>query len=205
MRIRDLLGLAPVMPVLVIHDVAHAVPLAKALVAGGLPVLEITLRTDAALPAVQAIAEALPAATVGVGTVTQPGQFALAQRAGARFAISPGFSLELARAAGECGLPWLPAAMTPSEVMVAVAAGFDTLKFFPAQAAGGVALLKAFAGPFPDVAFCPTGGITAETCRDYLRLPNVVCVGGTWLAPVEVVQAGRWEHVETLARAARAT
>lgn len=202
MTIRELLGLAPVMPVLVVHDVHHAVPLAKALVAGGLPVLEVTLRTAAALSAVQAIAREVPGAMVGVGTVTESEQFALAKRAGARFAISPGFTRELAQAAESSALPWMPGVMTPSDIMLAAQAGHPTLKFFPAEAAGGLSLLKSFFGPFPDIVFCPTGGITFDTFRDYLRLPNVVCVGGTWLAPKDAVDGGQWGQVEALARAA---
>ena len=202
MTIHDVLRRAPVIPVLAIAKVADAVPLARALVAGGLPVLEITLRTPAALEAIEAVREAVPGALLGVGTVTRPEELAGALRAGARFAVSPGFTPALAAAAEAARCPLLPGVMTPSEVMAATAAGFTALKLFPAQPAGGVALLKALAGPFPDVVFCPTGGVTAANAAEYLAQPNVACVGGSWVAPAALIEAGDWGAIERLAREA---
>jgi 2-dehydro-3-deoxyphosphogluconate aldolase/(4S)-4-hydroxy-2-oxoglutarate aldolase len=192
----------PVIPVIVLDDAAAAVPLARALVAGGVRVLEVTLRTPAALASVRAIAANVPDAIVGVGTITAPDEFAQAREAGARFGVSPGLTPALAAAAKSSGMPWLPGVMTPSEVMVARAAGFSALKFFPAQPAGGVAMLKALAGPFPDVMFCPTGSITAITAPEYLALDNVACVGGSWLCAPEAVRAGAWTRITELAHAA---
>jgi 2-dehydro-3-deoxyphosphogluconate aldolase/(4S)-4-hydroxy-2-oxoglutarate aldolase len=202
--ILDVVRRAPVIPVLTIAKAADAVPLCRALVAGGLPVLEITLRTSTALDAIEAVRAALPDAVVGVGTVTRPDELARAARAGARFAVSPGFATELAAAATAARCPLLPGVMTPSEVMAAGDAGFTALKLFPAQPAGGVALLKALAGPFPDVAFCPTGGVTAANAAEYLAQPNVACVGGSWVAPAALVDAGDWAGIERLAREAAA-
>lgn len=201
--IADFLARAPVVPVLTIEHLAHAVPLAKALVAGGLTALEITLRTDAALAAIRAIRDAVPAAVPGVGTVVRASDFAAAAAAGAEFAVSPGFTAELAAAAQVQGaMPFLPGVSTASELMVATAAGFEVLKFFPAEPAGGVAALRALAGPFPDVRFCPTGGISADNAGDYLALPNVVAVGGSWVAPKDAVASGDWGRITALARAA---
>ena len=198
----DIMTAGPVIPVIVIDDATAAVPLARALVAGGVRVLEITLRTAAALSAVRAIAAEVPDAIVGVGTITDPSEFAQAREAGARFGVSPGITPALIAAARSSGLPWLPGVMTPSEVMSARAAGLTALKFFPAQPAGGIAVLKALAGPFPDVTFCPTGGITAITAPEYLALANVACVGGSWLCAPEAVRAGAWPRITELARAA---
>lgn len=196
----DLLLMAPVIPVLTVASPDQAVPLARALAAGGIRVLEITLRTGAAIEAVRRIAAQVPQAIPGVGTVTTAEQFSAARGAGARFAVSPGFSVELAAAAGT--LPWLPGVATASEVMAAQRVGFDHLKFFPAAAAGGIAALTALGGPFPEVRFCPTGGIDANSAPDYLALANVVCVGGSWLAPADALAAGDWDRITGLAREA---
>ena len=198
-EIAEILSLGRVVPVLTIERVEDAVPLAEALVAGGLPALEITFRTDAALDAVKAVAQ-VPGAMPGVGTLTRADEFAAAADAGARFAVSPGFLPELAAVAGD--MPYLPAVATASECMAARAAGFSYLKFFPAGPAGGVAALKALGGPFADLRFCPTGGVNADNAADYLALANVVCVGGSWVAPRYAVAAGDWAHIEQLARAA---
>ncbi len=202
MTISDLLGMGPVIPVIVLADADRAVPLANALVKGGVRVIEVTLRTPAALDAVRRIADAAADAIVGVGTITRPQDFAAAKSAGARFGVSPGLTPELAQAARESGLPLLPGVMTPSDVIAAATAGFGALKLFPAQQAGGIGMLKALAGPFPDVRFCPTGGITAETAPDFLALPNVACVGGSWLTPKRAVEEKDWAGVTALARAA---
>ncbi len=195
---------APVIPVLTINRVEDAVPLAEALVAGGLPVLEITLRTPAALAAMAEIAAHIPDAMVGAGTVTRPDQFDELREAGAQFAVSPGFDPKLSTAASDAGIPYLPAVATGSEIMQAIRHDHELLKFFPAASSGGVAALKAFAGPFPDVRFCPTGGIGPGNFVDYLRLPNVVCVGGSWVAPSAAIAAGNWTEITALAAAARA-
>ena len=200
MNIREILGLTPIIPVLTIADVAQAIPLARALAAGGLKVLEVTLRTQAALPAVEAIRKSVAEVIVGVGTLTRPVDFAGAGRAGAQFGVTPGLTPELAAAARGARFPLLPGVMTPTEVIAARHAGYAALKFFPAQPAGGVALLKALAAPFPDVLFCPTGGITPGSASEYLALPNVLCVGGTWLAPAEMLEQGDWAGIEALAR-----
>ncbi|WP_412543707.1 bifunctional 4-hydroxy-2-oxoglutarate aldolase/2-dehydro-3-deoxy-phosphogluconate aldolase [Longispora sp. K20-0274] len=200
----SILDLAPVIPVVVIHDAAHAVPLARALVAGGLPAIEITLRTPAALDAVRAIAAEVPEAWIGVGTVTTPAHVTASVAAGARFLVSPGATPALHGALADSGLPYLPGVATVSEVLAAVERGLSELKFFPAEAAGGAAYLKALSGPLPDVRFCPTGGITADSAVDYLALPNVGCVGGSWLTPGDLLAAGDWAAVERLAaKAAR--
>jgi 2-dehydro-3-deoxyphosphogluconate aldolase/(4S)-4-hydroxy-2-oxoglutarate aldolase len=199
-----LLAGVPVIPVLVIERGADAVPLARALVDGGLGVLEVTLRTPAALAAVAAIAAEVPDAAVGVGSVIEPGQFAAAAKAGARFAVSPGATSALEHAARDAALPWLPGAQTVSEVLALRERGHRFLKFFPAQASGGTAFLKSIAGPVPDVRFCPTGGITADGARDYLALGNVACVGGSWLTPAAVLADGRFGDISALARQARA-
>lgn len=201
---RGLAALGPVIPVIVLERVEHAVPLAEALVAGGVRVLEITLRTAAALPGIEAIARAVPQAVVGAGTVRSVADAQAARDAGSRFAVSPGYRSELGHRCAELGLPLLPGAVTASEVMAAQADGLDFLKFFPASAAGGLPLLKALAGPFPDVAFCPTGGLTPATAPDYLALPNVLVCGGSWLTPREALEAGDWAQITRLARAAAA-
>ncbi len=202
MNVLDVMRAGPVIPVIVIEELAHAVPLAKALVAGGVRVLEVTLRTPVALEAIRAIAREAPEAIVGVGTLTRPEEFTGALDAGACFGVSPGLTPALIQAARDSGLPLLPGVMTPSDVIAARLAGFRELKLFPAQQAGGVGMLKALAGPFPDVTFCPTGGITAETAPEFLALPNVACVGGSWLTPRAALAAGDWEAITALARQA---
>ncbi len=193
------LGRAPVIPVLAIDDPATAVPLARALVNGGLPVLEITLRTPQALAAVEAIARAVPEALPGVGTYTQAADAARARDAGARFLVSPGTTQAVMEAAAAVDLPLLPGVATASEVMRALAAGLTHLKFFPAEANGGTAALRALHGPFAEARFCPTGGIRPDNYLDYLGLPNVLCVGGTWLAPEDAVAARDWARIRALA------
>ena len=202
MKLIELLCLGPVIPVIVIQDVERAVPLARALVAGGVRVLEVTLRTPAGLPAIRAIAREVPEAIVGVGTLTQPDEFSSARDAGAQFAVSPGLTPALVDAARASGLPWLPGVMTPSDVIAARAAGLRQLKLFPAEQAGGLGMLKALHGPFPDVLFCPTGGVTPNTAPQFLALPNVPCVGGSWLTPPAAVAAGDWNAITALAKQA---
>lgn len=200
MNIREIVGFAPVIPVLTITELEHAAPLARALTAGGLRVLEITLRTPAALAAIEAMRKAVPDAIVGAGTLTRAVDFAAAGQAGAQFGVTPGLTPELAAASRGARFPLLPGVMTPTELISARAAGFNVLKLFPAQQAGGVAMLQALGAPFPDVLFCPTGGITRATAADYLALPNVACVGGSWLAPKAMLAAGDWAGIEALAR-----
>jgi 2-dehydro-3-deoxyphosphogluconate aldolase / (4S)-4-hydroxy-2-oxoglutarate aldolase len=202
--IRDVLARAPVIPVLTITDAATAVPLARALVAGGLPVLEVTLRSDAALAAIAAMRAAVPGAVIGAGTVIDTVQLAAALDAGSQFIVSPGFSAALCAAGERRGAAMLPGIATPTELMAALAAGLDTLKFFPAAQAGGVGMLKAFAAPFPNVRFCPTGGIDLLTAADYLGLPNVLCVGMSSVAPPDRVAAGDYAAITALARRAAA-
>jgi 2-dehydro-3-deoxyphosphogluconate aldolase/(4S)-4-hydroxy-2-oxoglutarate aldolase len=200
----DILRLGPVMPVLVIDVVEHAVPLARALVAGGIRVLEVTLRTPVAFDAVRAIRADVPDAVVGMGTLTRAQDLVDAREAGAAFGVSPGAYPELLAAAQRSGLPLLPGTMTPSDVMAVRAAGFTACKLFPAAQAGGVGMLKALHGPFPDQLFCPTGGIDAASAPAFLALPNVACVGGSWLAPKAAMQAGDWAAITALAQAASA-
>jgi 2-dehydro-3-deoxyphosphogluconate aldolase/(4S)-4-hydroxy-2-oxoglutarate aldolase len=195
--------LAPVIPVLVIDEVRHAAPLARALVAGGLPVLEVTLRTPAALEAIAEMAK-VPGARVGAGTVLSAHDAARARAAGAEFAVSPGATAGLVAACAAQGLPLLPGVATASEVMALLEAGYRTLKFFPAEAAGGMPLLQALRGPLPQAMFCPTGGITEASAPAWLNLQNVVCVGGSWVAPGGLMRAGDWAGIERLARAAAA-
>jgi 2-dehydro-3-deoxyphosphogluconate aldolase / (4S)-4-hydroxy-2-oxoglutarate aldolase len=202
MNALDLLKIGPVMPVIVIEDAAQAVPLAKALVAGGVRVLEVTLRTPAAAESIRAIAREVPDAIVGAGTILNPHDLELARQAGARFGVSPGATPELLAAAR--GWPYLPGVATPSDVMAALAAGYSVLKFFPAQQAGGVAMLKALHGPFPQLVFCPTGGITPATAPDFLALPNVACVGGSWLTPGALLKSQDWVGITRLAAQAAA-
>jgi 2-dehydro-3-deoxyphosphogluconate aldolase/(4S)-4-hydroxy-2-oxoglutarate aldolase len=198
----DVLNASPVMPVVVIDDPARAVPLARALVAGGIRAIEITLRTELALEAVRAIAAEVPDAIPGVGTVLTEADLDAAAAAGARFAISPGATPALYAAARRSTLPYIPAAATASELMAAMEAGFTACKFFPAAQAGGVETLKALGGPFPQVRFCPTRGIDASSAPSYLALPNVLCVGGSWIAPRAAIEAGDFDKIEHLARAA---
>jgi 2-dehydro-3-deoxyphosphogluconate aldolase/(4S)-4-hydroxy-2-oxoglutarate aldolase len=200
MKIEEILGISPILPVLVIRRLEDAVPLARALVAGGLDVIEVTLRTPIALDAVAEITKALPDVTVGVGTLTRPEHFAQAADAGARFAVSPGLTQALLNASEQSEMPYLPGVFTPSEVMAARDIGFTYLKLFPARQAGGVGMLNELGSPFADLRFCPTGGIGAEDFRDYLALPNVVCVGGSWFAPEPAVERGDWEGITALVR-----
>lgn len=200
---RDVMRDAPVIPVIVLNEVAHAVPMARALVAGGIRMLEVTLRTPVALACMEAIAREVPEAVVGAGTVRSAADAQAAARAGARFAVSPGYTARVGQACRDVGLPLLPGVATGSEIMAAAEDGYTELKFFPALQAGGAAMLKAWAGPFFDVRFCPTGGVSAQNAADFLALPNVACVGGSWLVPGDALAAGDWARVERLARAAK--
>jgi 2-dehydro-3-deoxyphosphogluconate aldolase / (4S)-4-hydroxy-2-oxoglutarate aldolase len=202
MNIHDILRASPVMPVLVIESAEQAVPLARALVAGGIRTLEVTLRTPVALDAIRAMRTAVPDAIVGAGTINSVEDLAAAQAAGVQFGVSPGATPALLAAVRASGLPFLPGVMTPSDVLTAMAHGFDAMKFFPAEAAGGMPMLKSFAGPFANIRFCPTGGIDLAKAREYLKLGNVACVGGSWLAPAAAMKAGDWAAIETLAREA---
>jgi 2-dehydro-3-deoxyphosphogluconate aldolase/(4S)-4-hydroxy-2-oxoglutarate aldolase len=194
-----LLDVVPVLPVVVLDRVEDAVPVARALVAGGLPAIELTLRTPVALDAIRAIADEVPEILVGAGTVVTPGQARQAMDAGARFLVSPGSTPALLDAMAETGLPFLPGTATVSEVLAVLEAGFTEMKFFPAEASGGAAFLKAVAAPLPAVRFCPTGGITAASAASYLSLPNVGCVGGSWLTPADALAQGDWAWVKNLA------
>ena len=193
---------APVIPVIVLNDVAHAVPMARALLAGGIRMLEITLRTPQALACMEAIANEVEGAVVGAGTVRSPQDAAAAVKAGARFAVSPGYTRAVGQACKDLGLPLLPGVATGSEIMMAQESGYTELKFFPAMQAGGSAMLKAWSGPFFDVKFCPTGGVTQQNANDLLSLPNVACVGGSWLVPADAMAQGDWVRIEKLAREA---
>ncbi len=198
----EVMGDAPVIPVIVLSDVKHAVPLARALVAGGIRMLEVTLRTPAALDCIEAIARQVPEAVPGAGTVRSAADARAAALAGARFAVSPGYTALVGRACLELELPLLPGVATGSEIMLAQQDGYTALKFFPAMQAGGLAMLKAWQGPFGDVKFCPTGGITASNAAEFLGLPNVVCVGGSWLTPADAVAQGDWARITQLAKQA---
>jgi 2-dehydro-3-deoxyphosphogluconate aldolase / (4S)-4-hydroxy-2-oxoglutarate aldolase len=200
----ELAALGPVIPVIVLQHVAHAVPMARALVEGGVRVLEVTLRTPVALACMEAIARDVPEAIVGAGTLRTAADVRAARDAGCRFGVSPGYTLEIGAACREAHVPLLPGVATASEVMAANADGLAFLKFFPAAAAGGVPMLKALAGPFPDVVFCPTGGITVETAPQFLALPNVRVCGGSWLTPADALAAGDWDRITRLAREAAA-
>ncbi len=200
----SLLSRVPVVPVVVVDDLAHAVPVARALVAGGLPVIELTLRTPVALEAIRAIASEVPEILVGAGTIVTPGQAKEALDAGAQFLVSPGSTPSLLGAMADTGLPFLPGTATVSEVLAVLEAGYTELKFFPAEASGGAAFLKSIAAPVPAARFCPTGGITAASAPSYLALPNVGCVGGSWLTPADALASGDWSRVTELARAAAA-
>ena len=193
---------APVIPVIVLNDVAHAVPMARALLAGGIRMLEITLRTPQALACMEAIANEVEGAVVGAGTVRSPQDAAAAVKAGARFAVSPGYTPAVGQACKDLGLPLLPGVATGSEIMMAQEGGYTELKFFPAMQAGGPGMLKAWSGPFFDVKFCPTGGVTQQNANDLLSLPNVACVGGSWLVPADALAKGDWARIEALAREA---
>jgi 2-dehydro-3-deoxyphosphogluconate aldolase/(4S)-4-hydroxy-2-oxoglutarate aldolase len=204
MDIRQIVATSPVLPVIVIDDVARGVALAQALVDGGIRTLEVTLRTNAALDVIRAIRAQVPQAIVGVGTITRPAEIDAALAAGAVFGVSPGATPELLDAVKRSGMPFLPGVMTPSDVIATRAAGFSTMKLFPAQQAGGVGMLKALAGPFPDLLFCPTGGVSAANAAEFLALKNVICVGGSWLAPPPLVEACDWDAIRSLAKQASA-
>jgi 2-dehydro-3-deoxyphosphogluconate aldolase/(4S)-4-hydroxy-2-oxoglutarate aldolase len=195
----DLLSLSPVVPVVVLDDAADAVPLARALARGGVPIMEITLRTPAGLEAIARVAAEVPETTVGAGTVTTPEEATAARRAGARFIVTPGATDRLVGAVLDTGLPFLAGASTLSEILRLREHGQQAMKFFPAEPSGGTAYLRAVAGPVPDVRFCPTGGISRGNAAEYLALPNVGCVGGSWLTPAAAVRAGDWAEIERLA------
>ena len=200
-RTREICALAPIVPVLVVDDVAQARPLAEALVAGGLPALEVTLRTPAALDAIKVMSE-VPGGVVGAGTLVTPEDVRAAKQAGALFGVSPGATDALIAACEAEDLPLLPGAATASEAMALLEKGYDMLKFFPAEASGGAPALKAIGAPLPQISFCPTGGVSPTNARDYLSLPNVICAGGSWVAPKQLVENGDWAGIETLAREA---
>ncbi|TVL40907.1 bifunctional 4-hydroxy-2-oxoglutarate aldolase/2-dehydro-3-deoxy-phosphogluconate aldolase [Shewanella algae] len=199
---QDIFKLSPIIPVMVINKIEHAVPLAKALVAGGIRVLEVTLRTDCALEAIGRIAAEVPEALVGAGTILNEAQLAQAAEAGAKFAITPGATVELLKAGKAGKIPLIPGVASISEVMVGLGLGYTHFKFFPAEASGGVNALKAFSGPLADVRFCPTGGITPSSYKDYLALGNVDCIGGSWIAPVEAMEQGDWARITRLCQEA---
>ncbi len=201
--LRSTLSLAPVIPVIILDDVQTARPLAEALVAGGLPALEVTLRTPRALQVIEAMAK-VPGAIVGSGTVRSPLQMGHSVDAGCQFMVSPGASPRLLEAADDFAIPLLPGIGTPTEAMTASEHGYNFLKFFPAEALGGAPVLKAYASPLSDIMFCPTGGITPEKAKTYLALPNVICVGGSWIMPQDALDAGDWRRIEGLAREAAA-
>ncbi|MDR6856469.1 bifunctional 4-hydroxy-2-oxoglutarate aldolase/2-dehydro-3-deoxy-phosphogluconate aldolase [Variovorax guangxiensis] len=193
---------APVIPVIVLHDVKDAVPLARALVAGGIRMLEVTLRTREALECIEIIAKEVPDAVPGAGTIRSAADAQASALAGARFGVSPGYTRAVGKACHDLGLPLLPGVATGSEIMMAQEDGFTELKFFPAVQAGGIAMLKAWQGPFGDVKFCPTGGVTAANAPEFLSLANVACVGGSWIVPTDAIAAGDWVRIEALAREA---
>ncbi|WP_010695231.1 bifunctional 4-hydroxy-2-oxoglutarate aldolase/2-dehydro-3-deoxy-phosphogluconate aldolase [Saccharopolyspora spinosa] len=200
----DVLGLAPVVPVVALDDVAHAVPLAEALLRGGIRTIEVTLRTPAGLPAIERIAAEVPEMVAGAGTITEPGQAKRAADAGACYLVTPGTTDRLLDDIDASGVPYLAGAGTVSEAMRLAERGVTAMKFFPAEPSGGVPFLKAIAGPLPDLKFCPTGGISPQTAPNYLALPNVGCVGGSWLAAKDLLSAGDWARIEQLAREAAA-
>jgi 2-dehydro-3-deoxyphosphogluconate aldolase/(4S)-4-hydroxy-2-oxoglutarate aldolase len=198
----EIFSQGPVVPVLVIKDVEHAVPLAKALIAGGIRVLEVTLRTEAALEVIAKIAKEVPEAIIGAGTVTNRAQLQQVIDAGAKFAISPGLTSDLLKAGNDGNIALIPGISSISELMTAIDHGYTHLKFFPAEASGGVKALKAIGGPFPDIKFCPTGGISPSNYNDYLALPSVRCAGGSWLAPEDAMINGEWDKITELAKQA---
>ena len=203
-QVETTMRLAAVIPVVIIDDAKAAVPMARALVAGGIPAIEVTLRTPAALDAIRAIAAEVEGAVIGVGTVLSEKDLKAAEQAGARFAVSPGVSPRLLDAADDSALPLLPGAATASEAMTLLERGYRFLKFFPAVPAGGAKLLAAWASPLPQIRFCPTGGISLSNAQDFLALPNVLCVGGSWLTPADKLKSGDWAGIELLAREAAA-
>ncbi|MGJ7485270.1 bifunctional 4-hydroxy-2-oxoglutarate aldolase/2-dehydro-3-deoxy-phosphogluconate aldolase [Variovorax sp. LT2P21] len=198
----DVMRDAPVIPVIVLHDVAHAVPLARALVAGGIRMLEVTLRTPQALQCIEAIARDVPEAVAGAGTIRSASDAQASVLAGAKFGVSPGYTSAVGKACRDLGLPLLPGVATGSEIMMAQEDGYQQLKFFPAMQAGGLPMLKAWQGPFGDVTFCPTGGIHVGNAAEFLALSNVACVGGSWIVPTDAIQKGDWARIEQLAREA---
>lgn len=200
-RARQICALAPIVPVLVINDVRHARPLAEALIAGGLPALEVTLRTPAALEVIRAMAE-VSGGHVGAGTLVTPDDVRAAKAAGASFGVSPGATDELLAACEAEDLPLLPGAATATEAMRLLARGYDMMKFFPAEASGGAPALKAIGAPLPQITFCPTGGVSPSNAQSYLSLKNVLCAGGSWVAPNDLLEAGKWDEIEKLAKAA---
>jgi len=196
----DVMRDAPVIPVIVLNDVKDAIPLARALVAGGIRMLEVTLRTPQALQCIEAIAKDVPEAVAGAGTIRSAADAQAAALAGAKFGVSPGYTRSVGKACHDIGLPLLPGVATGSEIMTAQEDGYTQLKFFPALQAGGLPMLKAWQGPFGDVTFCPTGGIHAGNAAEFLALSNVACVGGSWIVPTDAIQAGDWGRIEQLAR-----
>lgn len=202
MEISEILHLSPVIPVVTIKNSRDAIPLAKALLAGGISVIEVTLRTAVALDSIKAIRENVPSIMVGAGTLLESEQFQQAKMAGASFVVSPGLTPSLINAAKQTGLPYLPGAVTPCEIIAAREMGFHTLKFFPAEVSGGIAMLKALLPIFPEIQFCPTGGITRINMNEYLALKNVVAVGGTWIAPENLIEEKNWDAITSLAKAA---
>ncbi|CAN7569354.1 bifunctional 4-hydroxy-2-oxoglutarate aldolase/2-dehydro-3-deoxy-phosphogluconate aldolase [Caballeronia sp. 15711] len=200
--VSEIVRLGPVIPVLAFESAEQGESVSRALHAGGVKVLEITLRTAAGLEAIERASHLADDIVVGVGTITKPEHCGQAKKAGAQFGVSPGLTKDIHQAALDCGLPLLPGVMTPTDIIVAIELGYEIVKLFPAQQAGGIAMLQALNGPFPGLKFCPTGGITAETAPSFLALPNVVCVGGSWLTPKAALTARNWEEVTRLARAA---
>ena len=198
----DVFRKSPIVPVIVIDEVKDAVPLSKALMEGGIPILEITLRSSAALDAISIVRNEVPEAMVGAGTVLDPDDLNSVERAGALFAISPGITPRLLEASFKASIPLIPGISTVSELMLGLEAGLRIFKFFPAEASGGTRMLTSFMGPFPEVRFCPTGGINSENFLDYLALKNVISVGGSWVAPRELIKSGRWDEISTLAKEA---
>jgi len=198
----EICAAGPVVPVLVINDVEKAVPLAKALMEGGIKVLEVTLRTPAAIDVIKRIAEEVPDSLIGAGTVTNAQQLKAVVEAGAKFAISPGMTADLLKAGMDAEIPLIPGISSTSDLMKGKDAGYTHMKFFPAEASGGVKAIKSISGPFPDVTFCPTGGIGPNNYNDYLALNNVKCVGGSWLAPDDAIEAGDWARITQLAKEA---
>ncbi|AEA59283.1 bifunctional 4-hydroxy-2-oxoglutarate aldolase/2-dehydro-3-deoxy-phosphogluconate aldolase [Burkholderia gladioli] len=200
--IHDIVKLGPVIPVLAFETVEQGEHVSRALHAGGVKVLEITLRTEAGLKAIERASQLADDIVVGVGTITRPEHCALAKKAGAQFGVSPGLTRDMHQAAKDAGLPLLPGVMTPTDIIAALELGYEVVKFFPAQQAGGIPMLQAFHGPFPTLKFCPTGGISAQSAPDFLKQPNVVCVGGSWLTPKAALAAQDWAEVTRLAQAA---
>lgn len=203
-KIIEVLQISPIVPVVVIEDIKDAVPLAQSLIEGGIPIIEVTLRSSCALEAIELIAKNVPKMRVGVGTILNPTQLEQAQNRGAEFLISPGLTITLLEHAKKKNMPLIPGVSSSSEVMQALELGYSALKFFPAEYCGGVKLLNAFNGPFKGVKFCPTGGISADNMRSYLNLENVVCVGGSWLTPKDLIQNKEWDKITEICKRALA-